>query len=674
MSAKLTNGQELLALAGRKFGELTLAERKLFAAAANGEIADYSAQAEEDNDPGKAAEWGQERVLKADRIAWVCADGEASALVTHAGIGINGARVDGVLELPFMDIPFPLYFGKCALPEGINLQYTRIPALNLCRTHVGPVHADGIKVERALFLRDGLKVDGGVRLAGAEVGGQLNFADAEFVNPGAEAIMASGVRVGGDLLLCGRFRAQGEVTLIGANINGQLNCEGGEFLNPGAIAIKGDSVKVGTDIFLRDGFRAQGEVRLPGASIGGQLSSTSAQFDNDGAVALNADGMQVRGAVFLRDGFAAHGEVRLVGAAIGGQLSCSRAQFVNPRRPALNAYSLRLDGDVFLSDGFKAHGETNLLGARIAGNVHCEGGRFVNRGGYAINADGLRVGGAVLLRDIAEIAGVVSLVGAIVSGYLAWVKVSSPVATVLDVSSARVGTLLDDRGSWPPRGRLLLDGLVYDQVHENSPTDAPTRIDWLRRQPPEPFRPQPYEQLATALRKSGHEDDAKRILIAKNQDRAHLTKLTPSEWWWYRVFGPMIGYGYRAWLVLLLMLVFILTGGVVFAFGSRAGVMSPTQEWPSVTDGGNAMRASSEDYPTLSPLAYSVDLFVPLVDLHQGRYWLPNANLRGQLHITERFVLHVSGAALRVYLWIHIASGWILTTLLVVGLTGLVHR
>jgi len=32
------------------------------------------------------------------------------------------------------------------------------------------------------------------------------------------------------------------------------------------------------------------------------------------------------------------------------------------------------------------------------------------------------------------------------------------------------------------------------------------------------------------------------------------------------------------------------------------------------------------------------------------------------------------GSWLRVYLWVHIASGWLLTTLLVVGLTGLVRK
>jgi hypothetical protein len=61
------------------------------------------------------------------------------------------------------------------------------------------------------------------------------------------------------------------------------------------------------------------------------------------------------------------------------------------------------------------------------------------------------------------------------------------------------------------------------------------------------------------------------------------------------------------------------------------------------------------DSPKFNSLVYSIDTFVPLVNLYQAKYWLPN----------NRF--------LRLYHWVHIAFGWILTTLLVVGLTGLVR-
>jgi hypothetical protein len=50
-----------------------------------------------------------------------------------------------------------------------------------------------------------------------------------------------------------------------------------------------------------------------------------------------------------------------------------------------------------------------------------------------------------------------------------------------------------------------------------------------------------------------------------------------------------------------------------------------------------------------------------VVDLGMAKYWIPDAN-------------KLWGAVIRCYMWVHISAGWILTTLLIVGLTGLVKK
>jgi len=227
--------------------------------------------------------------------------------------------------------------------------------------------------------------------------------------------------------------------------------------------------------------------------------------------------------------------------------------------------------------------------------------------------------------------------------------------------------MYDEKKSWPEKGKLFLHGLIYDEIVDVSPRDAKTRIEWLRRQYDKQaekdqtqFRPQPYEQLAAVLRKSGRDVDAKKILIYKNEDKARLTKLTWGEWWWYRVFGSLIGYGYRPWLALRMGFVLVLLGWFFFWAGYRADVMTPANQDADASGGFCA-------------LAYSLDVFVPLVDLRQASYWMPNADRAGQLHISEKFSLPVSGKVLRYYLWFEIIWGWVLTTLLVVGVTGLVR-
>ena len=522
------NASKLLDLARKKFGTLTEAEVKLFRKVVNGEIADCSDESEKNNDPNGAEKWGYERVIRANQIWWLCTDPQASSMVTYWGIAVQGARIDGVLNLRLATISFPLSFWRCAFPRGINLGYVEISALDLSGTHTGPIYGDGVNIEGNVFLRNG-------------------------------------------------FKAEGEVNLLCATIGRNLECDGSQFINKGARA-------------------------------------------------LNADGLKVEGDVFLRNDFKAEGEVRLVGATIGGVLDCEKGMFIKPTGYALLADDLNIKGSAYLHNGFQADG-------------------------------------------------VVSLGGATIDRSFAWTDVNSPEKATLDLRSATVGTLWDDQDSWPDEGRLLLHGLVYKEIDDDAPRDAESRIDWLRRQPG--FRPQPYEQLAAVLRKSGQDDDAKKILIAKNEDRARLTKLTWSEKWWYRVLGPMIGYGYRPLNALWGVVAFVALGWILFGIGYWGGLVTPQNESAYVersvsTVGGTEVRELSDVYPRFNFLVYSFDVFVPLIDLHQAKYWLPNASRGPALLSIKGFALH-TGGLLRLYLWVHITMGWAITMLLVAGLTGLIR-
>jgi hypothetical protein len=61
-----------------------------------------------------------------------------------------------------------------------------------------------------------------------------------------------------------------------------------------------------------------------------------------------------------------------------------------------------------------------------------------------------------------------------------------------------------------------------------------------------------------------------------------------------------------------------------------------------------------------------------VVDLRQAKYWLPNAN-RGSELVPTSSAAFCTGGLLLLWLWVEIACGWVLTTLFLVGLTGLVR-
>ena len=80
------------------------------------------------------------------------------------------------------------------------------------------------------------------------------------------------------------------------------------------------------------------------------------------------------------------------------------------------------------------------------------------------------------------------------------------------------------------------------------------------------------------------------------------------------------------------------------------------------------------NYPKFQPFIYSLDTFLPVVDLGQKGYWTPNANSGFEAKFPLIDSKFTWGSALRAYLWVHILLGWFFTTLWVAGLTGLVRK
>ena len=89
---------------------------------------------------------------------------------------------------------------------------------------------------------------------------------------------------------------------------------------------------------------------------------------------------------------------------------------------------------------------------------------------------------------------------------------------------------------------------------------------------------------------------------------------------------------------------------------------------PDASDGGGRRHCPTPpDYSTPQPLAYSLDLILPLVDLQQDADWAPiviNAN-GNQLFW---------GYALRALMWFEILFGWTASLMLVAVLGRLVEK
>ena len=201
--------EQLLSLAQQQFGTLTAAEDKLFRAVARGEPADFRAGSEEEDNPLNAQGWPVGRALPADRIAWLCTDPQARALVTYRGVIATGVRVDGDLVLIYAQVPFPLVFRNCAFQSQIALREASLRALSLRGTYTKAIIADGLQVEGSVTLSDGFLSEGQINLMGATISGALFCVGGRFLNPGGMALNAGALKVSGAIFFRKPFRAEG---------------------------------------------------------------------------------------------------------------------------------------------------------------------------------------------------------------------------------------------------------------------------------------------------------------------------------------------------------------------------------------------------------------------------------------------------------------------------------
>jgi hypothetical protein len=224
-------------------------------------------------------------------------------------------------------------------------------------------------------------------------------------------------------------------------------------------------------------------------------------------------------------------------------------------------------------------------------------------------------------------------------------------------------------GLSPLEGWVDLHGISVSRWVFSGPAiedkDRETRLRlfsaWLRRQLPH-YSAHPYESLAKALKAEADENAALRILIQKEDD-VGLARSLP---WWQRLWRGLlrhtVGHGYRPEWALVWILVIIALGAFLFDLGYREGVMAPASTDVLVQEMYQKYREIPKDYPTFSAWAYSIDAFIPFLDLVLEHYWIPNADAGWW------------GALLRIYLWIHIGVGWILSTLFLTGVTGIIRR
>ncbi|MCI5160791.1 MAG: hypothetical protein D3917_01950 [Candidatus Electrothrix sp. AX5] len=620
----------------------------------------------------------------------------ADTIRVKGNFSLNNSRLDGLLSLKDARIGGILNCYQTVLSnkEKVSLQADRIQS-------------------KGIYLRNGFATDGGIEVVEAVIDGSLICTGGEFVNINAEDISVQGsvyLNTGSK----GLFQSHGNVLLTNSDIHGSLICTGGKFVN-----LLAKNISVGSDICLDYDFTSK-NVYLHNSNVSGSFRCTGGQIAN-----LWAPNISVKGDVSLNSGFKSQEFVDLGSSYINGSLRCGKGEFVD-----LFISDTSIDGSVYLGGSYR---QVQLINSKIHGSLSCVGGKFDNPGNSTIVAEHITAKNIFL---DCYINGGIDFYGSEVKENFRNLKTIWRGSSWLSLCHVSATTLLEDKESWPSEGNLSLLGFTYEFIEsrsgiESSILSAKNARKWLALVPKKPFHPQPYEQLANVLMKSGLEKESQEIQIEKNEllDRKERRKLIEmleaekecdacelsseifhtgceiirhpkpqifkacSEFWdciFYLLkrllFRGAIGYGYRVKRLLPIFVYLLLSSSIFFHWG-----YSENQEQNIMTSAQKSLRSSkyvyspdlpgkpewsknhteendpslaqiiSDDYPHFQPIVYSLDVIIPLVDLGQEEYWMPNHN-KPWGECASYFVVFLK------------LSGWILSTLLVSASTGLIRR
>lgn len=512
---------------------------------------------------------------------------------------LRDARIIGALELQLASLRIRVVFENCTFEGPVIMRGSEVPVLEFRSCTLPGFEGRSLRVAGDLTFAD-TRV-GPVDLFGARVGGQLwlTGSHVDGTKPESYAIDAPSIHVTGGIYAW-RFTAVGGVNLWGAEIGASLEFHDATLSSPGDYpALRAPGLAAELDVTITS-CRIDGQIDLFGVRVGGQLWLNDSHVQGgEASYGISAPQIEVTGGCYAR-GLTVRGGLNLWGAAIRAGLELDGATLIAGDRPALRAPKLTVIGDVTLEERATIRGSVDLSSATVGG---CLMLNYRARDEHEVSMSDSRVKTLHL-------------------------EILSAEHVTVDLTNAAATSFLDTEKAWPTV--LKLDRLQYEALRPLLP--AKDRLRWLERNQ-HSDSPQPYEQLARQYREAGHDHDARTVLLAKHRNRTRQLRF-PFKAWGY-LQDVTVGYGYRpvralAWLAGLTVVV---------------GVCSTV--WPP--------RPVTASAPAFNPVAYALDVVLPILDLGQEKAY--NAIGVG-----------------RIVVWIAILAGWLLASTVIASVTRSISR
>ncbi len=647
------------------FVPLKPAEQKLLAMASTGKQCSFGRTRPE-------APTG-DTLIRADFLRFLALGRDAAAAVHEAGLKIQGAYIDGSVNLNGATKVRPLWIVDSNITGEFSFADAETKVVSLDRTAVSSIRGDGVMIDGSLLLR-GTIIDGSLQLFGAEIMGSLSCSGGRIEGRrwrsqrlAADLITMT---IGGNVELRNGFVANGLILFDYFEIGGTFNCSEGTFLS-------------GFDAEAKQTYRWDAAIR-----------------------ALKCHRLNLNGSLYLRD-CKSEGEISFSGAQIGGDIDCRDGHFRcagNGDTTALRFTRIVANGNVYLSDGFDARGKVQFNGARVRGNIDCQGGTFSVP--EDLESQDFAAPGDAFSEDA------LSLVNAEVMGALMLAPIERtkrPAAILngsLDLKSAYIRVLVDSEETWPRPSKskgavkhvIHLDGFTYERFGGIAPIDAEARKRWLKCQPTahmsHDFKPQPFEQVIKVLKNMGHPEEARRLAIERqgflvrrrlsnSKSRKHGHVSAVPRYLWESTLGLLIGHGYKPLRILVIMAAVGVLFGFYYKLAAERGIFAPrdAQVFTQAAfdkcrgrPGGWTTCSEVEpvfaEYSQFNPWVYSFNVLLPVVDLYQEKNWAP---MRKEVRFEAGgYAFVVPSWGTNALVLTEVVFGWIASLLAIAAFSGLV--
>lgn len=378
---------------------------------------------------------------------------------------------------------------------------------------------------------------------------------------------------------------------------------------------------------LLDRSQFDGILNFINGLVDGDLRMSSSKFINPAGEA-DFEGLRIGGVFDLHEAVFA-GNAHFIRQEIGGDLDARNTHFTNAQREiSISFDSIKVNGYA-LFKGSEFLSSANFAYARFAENFGAEGARFGNP--YYPNQaeiifNSMKVGRNAFFHETI-FNGWVDFAHADIGGNFeaTQAQFNSPY-NFTNFTGMKTDVADFQRATF--KNQYLLEAMSYRELKADSPRAF---VDGAS------YSPDAYVNLELFLKRQGMEGSANTIYIAQRRREREGLNL-PAKIGSF-LLDWLVGYGRRPWLAFVWGAIFIALGWLVFRRRKDMEAQKPEYE--------------NRPY---SPFWYSLDVFLPFVDLQAAGVWMPRRN--------RRFA--------RTYVAIHTLLGWILIPIGLAAVSGLI--